>query len=79
MNLNTIHYHGVRYYSICRDGMGKKWLLHVPCTKSYVENSALDVVTSLYEPYQSFSSVFINNSTVSVARDHHWSTTPASR
>ena len=42
--------------SICRDGPGKKWLPHVLCTNSYVQNSALDVVTSLYEPYQSFSS-----------------------
>ena len=32
-----------------------------------------------YEPFQSFSSVFISNKTVSVARDHRWSTTPASR
>ena len=48
-------------------------------TKSYVQNSALNVVTSLYEPYQSFSSVFISNKTVSVASDHRWRTTPASR
>ena len=49
---------------------GKKWLPHVPCTKSHVQNSALDVVISFYEPYQSFSSVFIGEKTVSVARDH---------
>ena len=49
----------------------------MPCTKSYVQNSALDVGTSLYEPYRSFSSVFISIKTVSVARDHRWSTTPA--
>ena len=47
--------------------------------KSYVQNSALDVVISLYEPYQSFPSVFISIRTVSVARDHRWSTTPARR
>ena len=32
-----------------------------------------------YEPYQSLSCVFISNKTVSVARDLHWSATPASR
>ena len=47
----------------------KKWLPHVPYTK-HVQNSVLDVVISLYEPYQSFLSVFIGEKTVSVARDH---------
>ena len=47
------------------------------CTKSDVQNSALDVVRSFYEPYQSFSSVFINNKTVSVDRNHHWGTKAA--
>ena len=37
---------------VARDGTGKKWLPHMPCTKVYVQNSALDIVTSLYEPYQ---------------------------
>ena len=55
---------------VARDGTGKKWLPHMPCTKSHLQNSALDVVISLYEPYQSFSSVFIGENTVSVARDH---------
>ena len=44
----------------------------MPCTKVYVQNSALDIVTSLYEPYQWFSSVFISEKAVSVARDHRW-------
>ena len=44
----------------------------MPCTKVYVQNSALDIVTSLYEPYQWFSSIFIGEKTVSVARDHRW-------
>ena len=36
---------------------GKKWPPPITCTKSYVQNSALDVIMKLYEPYQSFSSV----------------------
>ena len=44
----------------------------MPCTKAYVQNSALGIVTSIYEPYQWFSSVFIGEKTVSVARDHRW-------
>ena len=47
--------------------------------KSDVQNSALDVVRSFYEPYQSFSSVFINNKTVSVDRNHPWGTKAAIR
>ena len=62
-----------------RDGMGKKWPPHVLCTKHYIQNSALDVVISLYEPYQSFSSVFISNKTISIARDHRWSAKLACR
>ena len=31
-----------------------------------------NVVRSFYEPYQSFSSVFISNKTVSVDRNHHF-------
>ena len=45
-----------------------------PLNVSDVQNSALDVVRSFYEPNQSFSSVFINNKTVSVDRNHHWGT-----
>ena len=56
----------------------KIWLPHILCTNSYVQNSALDVVRSLYEPNQSFLSVFISNKIVSVARDHRWSTTSVS-
>ena len=37
------------------------------------------LVRSFYEPYQSFSSVFINNKTVSVDRNHHWGTKAAIR
>ena len=47
--------------------------------KSDVQNSALDVVRSFYEPHQSFSSVFINNKTVSVDRNHHWGAKAAIR
>ena len=41
---NTYHgeYGSTPY--ICRDGTGGKWLPHVPCTKSHVQNSALDVL-----------------------------------
>ena len=42
-----------------RDGTEKKWPLHV-----YVQKSVLDVVTSLYEPYLSFSSAFVSSKTV---------------
>ena len=41
--------------------------------------SGCSPVISLYEPYQSFSSAFITNKTVSIARDHRWSTALASR
>ena len=47
--------------------------------KTEVQNSALDVVRSFYKPYQSFSSVFINNKTVSVDRNYHWGTKAAIR
>ncbi len=66
-------------YSICRDGMGKKWRPYIARTKSYVQNSALIIVTEFYEPYHGISSVFISNKTVSVARKLRWSTKPASR
>ena len=66
-------------YSICRDGMGKKWRPYIARTKSYVQNSALIIVTEFYEPYHGISSVFISNKTVSVARMLRWSTKPASR
>ena len=57
---------------------GKKWVLHVTCTRSNVQNFALDVVISLYEPYQSVPNVFISNKMYSNARNHCWSTTLAS-
>ena len=66
-------------YSICRDGMGKKWRPHIARIKSYVQNSALDAVINFGKPYQSFSGVFMSNKSVSVARDHRWSTTSVSR
>ena len=66
-------------YSICRDGMGKKWRPHITRIKSYVQNSALDAVINFGKPYQSFSGVFMSNKSVSVARDHRWSTTSVSR
>ena len=62
--------------SICKDGMGKKWPLHA---NWYAQNSALDVVICLYEPYQAFSSVFISNKTVNIAREHRCGTTLASQ
>ena len=48
-------------------------------TKSYVQNLALIIVISFYEPYHDISSVFNSNKTVSVARKLRWSTKPASR
>ena len=55
--------------------MGKKWRPHITRIKSYVQNSALDAVINFGKPYQSFSGVFMSNKSVSVARDHRWSTT----
>ena len=55
-----MEYSSTPYVGMARGGGGKRQL-HVTCTKSYVQNSALDVVISLYEPYQSVSSVFISN------------------
>ena len=55
--------------------------VHIAITriKSYVQNSALDAVINFGKPYQSFSGVFMSNKSVSVARDHRWSTTSVSR
>ena len=47
---NFIEYGCTPYVGMAQN----EWLT---CTTSYVQNSALDVVISLYEPYQSFSSV----------------------
>ena len=44
--------------------------LHVYNILLYVQNFALDVVISLYEPYLSFSSVFISNKTIIVAGEY---------
>ena len=46
--------------------------------KWYVQNSPLNVVISFYEPYLSFSSVFISKKTVNAAGEHYRSTTSAS-
>ena len=59
--------------------MGKKWRPHITRIKSYVQNSALEAVINFGKPYQSFSGVFMSNKSVSVARDHRWSTTSVSR
>lgn len=32
-------------------GGGKKWPPHTTCTKTYGQNSAVDVVKSFHEPY----------------------------
>ena len=52
---------------------------HIARTKSYVQNSALIIVTEFYEPCHGISSDFIRNKTVSVARKLRWSTKTASR
>ena len=36
-----------------------------------MQNSTLDVVISIYEPYLSFSSVLIRLLLINVAREHH--------
>ena len=70
-----IEYGSTQYVGMAQ----KKMAAPLNMYKSDVQNSALDVVRSFYEPYQSFSNVFINNKTASAARDHRWSTTSASR
>ena len=63
----------MEYGSICRDGTGK--------TAYDYQSTVLSVIlytfyaVAIFEPYQSFSSVFISNKIVSVARDHCWTTT----
>ena len=46
-----MEYGSTSYVGMAREK--KASAVHVPCTKLYVQNSALDVAISLYEPYQS--------------------------
>ena len=70
----------IEYGSTLYVGMAwEKNGVHISRIKSYVQNSAIDAVINFGKPYQSFSGVFMSNKSVSVARDHRWSTTSVSR